>query len=256
MNTPSQALYTDSVVNLNAATGKLNWYYQGISNDFMDHDMQTSPISASAKGVPVVLGSGKLGIVYEMNAATGKLLWKTPVGVHNGTDYDGLHALEGKGAAKLPLTYEPGAYGGVLTNMALSGNTVYAATINLAFTLTTGASVNGLPAGTKGKKVKLMGEVEALNVTTGKVEWATTVNGMPDGATTVSNNLVFTTLFQGELVALNSSTGAIVYTAQLPRSTNAPIAIAGNTIIVAAGGPKYGSNTGPSQIVAYTIPAK
>ena len=253
MSTPSQALYTDSVVNLNAATGKLNWYYQGISNDFMDHDMQTSPIAASVKGVPVVLGSGKLGIVYEMNATTGKLLWKTPVGVHNGTDYVGLHALEGKGAAKLPLTYEPGAYGGVLTNMALSGNTVYAATINLPFTITTGVSVNGLPAGAKNKKVKLRGEVEALNVTTGKVEWATNVNGMPDGATTVSNNLVFTTLFQGEMVALNGSTGAIVYTAQLPRPTNAPLAIAGNTIIVATGGPKYGSNNGPSQIVAYKV---
>jgi outer membrane protein assembly factor BamB len=254
MSTPSQALYTDSVVNLNAATGKLNWYYQGISNDFMDHDMQTSPISASAKGVPVVLGSGKLGIVYEMNAATGKLLWKTPVGVHNGTDYDGLHALEGKGPPTLPLTYEPGALGGVLTNMAVSGNSVYAATINLPFTITSGSSVNGVPAGMKGKKVTIKGEVEALNVTTGKVEWATKVNGLPDGATTVSNNLVFTTLFQGELVALNSSTGAIVYTAQLPRSTNAPVAIAGNTIIIATGGPKYGSNNGPSQIVAYTVP--
>jgi outer membrane protein assembly factor BamB len=100
-----------------------------------------------------------------------------------------------------------------------------------------------------------MGEVDALNVTTGKVEWATTVNGMPDGATTVSNNVVFTTLFQGELVALNSVTGKIVYTTQLPRSTNAPIAVAGNTIIIATGGPKYGSNTGPSQIVAYTVPS-
>jgi alcohol dehydrogenase (cytochrome c) len=256
MQTPSQALYTDSVVNLNAATGKLNWYYQGISNDFMDHDMQTSPISASVKGVPVVLGSGKLGIVYEMNARTGKLLWKTPVGVHNGTDYVGLHALEGKGVAKLPLVYEPGAYGGVLTNMALAGDSVYAATINLPFKITTGDSVNGLPVGVKGKKVVLMGQVEALNVTTGQVEWATKVDGMPDGATTVSNNLVFTVLFQGELVALNRSTGAIVYTAQLPRSTNAPIAIAGNTIIVATGGPKYGSNAGPSQIVAYTVPSK
>jgi alcohol dehydrogenase (cytochrome c) len=255
MGHPTQALYTDSVVNLNAATGQLNWYYQGISDDFMDHDMQASPIAASANGVPVVLGSGKLGIVYEMNAATGKLLWKTPVGVHNGTDYAGLHALEGKGAVKLPFIYEPGAYGGVLTNMALSGNTLYAATINLPFKISKSASVNGLPVGINSKHVKLMGEVDALNVTTGKVEWATTVNGMPDGATTVSNNVVFTTLLQGELVALDSVTGKIVYTTQLPRSTNAPIAIAGNTIIVPTGGPKYGSNRGPSQIVAYTVPS-
>lgn len=251
MESPSQALYTDSVVNLNAATGKLNWYYQGISNDFMDHDMQTSPIATSAHGVPVVLGSGKLGVVYEMNAATGKLLWKTPVGVHNGTDYAGLHALQGKGTVKLPFTYEPGAFGGVLTNMAVSANTVYAATINLPFKFTMGSQVNGVPVG-KAQS----GEVQALNVTTGKVEWTDHLKGLPDGATTVSNNVVFTTLFDGELVALNSSTGAVVSTLQLPRPTNSPIAVAGNTIIVALGAPTVGSHKGPSQIVAYTISTK
>jgi outer membrane protein assembly factor BamB len=250
MDSPSQALYTDSVVNLNAATGKLNWYYQGISNDFMDHDMQTSPIETSANGVPVVLGSGKLGIVYEMNAATGKLLWKTPVGVHNGTDYAGLHALEGKKSVKLPFTYEPGAFGGVLTNMAVSANTIYAAAINLPFKFTLGSQVNGVPA----SKVAT-GEIQALNVTTGKVEWTTKLKGLPDGATTVSNDIVFTTLFDGELVALNSSSGKIVDTIQLPRPTNSPIAIAGNTIIVPVGAPKVGSHKGPSQIVAYRLPS-
>ena len=186
MDNPSQALYTDSVVNLNAATGKLNWYYQGIANDFMDHDMQTSPIATSAHGIPVVLGSGKLGIVYEMNADTGKLLWKTPVGVHNGTDYDGLRALEGKGTVKLPFTYEPGAYGGVLTNMALSGSSVYAATINLPFKITTGASVNGLPVGASSKHVKLVGEVDALSVTTGQVESIRTPNLMKESLVQVT----------------------------------------------------------------------
>jgi alcohol dehydrogenase (cytochrome c) len=42
---PAAQLYTDSELNLDAATGKLRWYYQGVSNDFMDHDMQTSPIA-------------------------------------------------------------------------------------------------------------------------------------------------------------------------------------------------------------------
>jgi outer membrane protein assembly factor BamB len=249
---PARALYTDSVVNLNAATGKLNWYYQGIENDFMDHDMQASPISASANGVPVVLGSGKLGIVYEMNASTGKLLWKTPVGVHNGNDYDGLHALQGKSHVKLPLSYEPGAFGGVLTNMALAGTSLFVATINLPFTFSEGSQVNGVPTAADAKH--LAGEIEALNVLTGKVEWATKVTGLPTGAATVSNNLVFTTTYEGQLVALNSSTGAVVFTAQLPRTTNATIAIAGNTIIIPAGAPKDGSHKGPSQIVAYRLP--
>jgi alcohol dehydrogenase (cytochrome c) len=254
MQHPSQSLYTDSDVNLNAATGKLNWYYQGVANDFMDHDMQTSPISASVTGVPVVIGSGKLGIIYEMNANTGHLLWKTPVGIHNGNDYDGLKALEGKSTVKLPLTFEPGGFGGVLTNMAVAGTTIYAATINLPFKITASDETDGLPAITSDKELE--GEVVALSLVTGKVEWSTPVKGLPTGATTVSNNLVLTTLFQGELLAFNRVTGAIVYTLQLPRSTNSSIAIAGNTVIIPAGAPKYEKGTGPSQIVAYTVPSK
>ena len=44
-------LYTDSDVNLNAATGKLRRYYQGVPDDFKDYDMQASPISATINGV-------------------------------------------------------------------------------------------------------------------------------------------------------------------------------------------------------------
>jgi glucose dehydrogenase len=75
---PSAQVYTDSDVNLDAATGKMRWYYQGVPNDFMDHDMQASPISARVNGVSVVLGGSKMGYVHEMNAQTGKLIWKTP----------------------------------------------------------------------------------------------------------------------------------------------------------------------------------
>jgi hypothetical protein len=38
---------------------------------------------------------------------------------------------------------------------------------------------------------------------TGKVEWDTKVPNLPLGAATVSNDLVFTTLYNGELLALN-----------------------------------------------------
>ena len=77
---------------------------------------------------------------------------------------------------------------------------------------------------------------------------------MPLGAATVSNDLVFTTLYNGALVALNRSTGAIVYRHQLPTSSNAPIAVFGNTVLVPAGGPKTTSSSGGSpQLVAYTI---
>ena len=65
---------------------------------------------------------------------------------------------------------------------------------------------------------------------------------------------LFTTLYNGILVALNRSTGAIVYQRQLPTSANAPIAVFGNTVLVPAGGPKtLSSSGGHPQLVAYTV---
>jgi outer membrane protein assembly factor BamB len=253
---PSAQLYTDSEVNLNAATGKLRWFYQGVTNDFKDYDMQASPIAASVNGVPVVLGGGKMGYVYEMNAKNGKLLWKTPVGIHNGHDSDSLKALHHQLTLKTPYTILPGSIGGILTNMALAGTTVYVATINVSITATSLTQVLGTKAG------KQSGEVEALNLTTGKVEWDTKVKGVPCGAATVSNNLVFTTTLAGtskhiesRLLAFNRRTGAIVLNQLLPSTTNSPIAIAGSTVIVPAGGPKAPNQSAVSRIVAYSVPS-
>jgi alcohol dehydrogenase (cytochrome c) len=247
---PARDLYTDSEVNLDAATGKLRWYYQAVPNDFKDYDMQLSPIATVVGGVPAVIGGGKMGYVYAMNAATGALLWKTPVGTHNGTDNDSQLLLEHELTIKLPYTFEPGALGGVLTDMAVADGSVYVATIDLALKATTMSSVNGDAAGPGGES----GEIEALSLATGKVEWDTKVSTLPLGATTVSNDLVFATLYNGTLLALNRATGAIVYQHKLPTSTNSPIAIAGNAVLVPAGGPKASAKvSGSPQLVAYTV---
>jgi len=249
---PARLLYTDSEVNLDAATGKLRWYYQAVPNDFKDYDMQASPIAATVGGVPAIIGSGKMGDVYAMNAQTGALLWKTPVGEHNGHDDDSLLLLEHKITLKPPYVIAPGSYGGVLANMALADGTVYLETINLPLTISSLQSVTAdASAG-----VGVSGEVEALSLATGKVEWATKVASFPLGGATVVNNLVVTTLVTGELIALNRSTGAIVYQQKLPAETNAPIAVAGNAVIVAAGAPDKTATTrgGLPQVVAYTVP--
>jgi alcohol dehydrogenase (cytochrome c) len=247
----SRLLYTDSEVNLDAATGKLRWYYQAVPDDFEDHDLQASPISASIGGVPVIITGGKMGYVYALNARSGALLWKTPVGEHNGHDDDSLLTLSHKLKIKLPYTMLPGSLGGVLSNMAVADGSVYVATIDLPITATGLNSVVGEKA--SGPKT---GEVEALSLATGEVEWDTKVSSMPLGAATVSNDLVFTTLYNGVLIALNRGTGAIVYRRQLPTTANSPIAIFGNTVLVPAGGPLTSSSGGGGnpQLIAYTVP--
>jgi outer membrane protein assembly factor BamB len=196
----------------------------------------------------VVIGSGKMGYIYEMNADTGKLIWKTPVGEHNGHDNDSLLALERERTPKAPYTIAPGSLGGALTNLSLAGNSIYVATIDLPLTYTTlNLPTPTEPAGSP------TGEVEALDLTTGKVQWDTKVPYLPLGATTVSNDLVFTTLYDGVLIALDRRTGKVVYRHRLPTSTNAPIAIAGNTVIVPAGGGETSTGGGDPQVVAYTV---
>jgi alcohol dehydrogenase (cytochrome c) len=187
--------------------------------------------------------------VFAMNAATGALLWKTPVGVHNGHDNDSLLLLEHKLTIKLPYVIEPGGYGGVLTDMALADGSVYLTTIDLPVEFTSMSVADGIPFS------EPTGEIEALSLATGKVEWDTKVPDWALGAATVSNDLVFTTLYDGELIALNRQTGAIVYSHKLPTSTNAPLAVAGNFVLVPAGAPyttKKGA-PGPAQLIAYTV---
>jgi outer membrane protein assembly factor BamB len=248
---PSRQLYTDSEVNLNAATGKLRWYYQAVPDDFQDHDLQASPISASIGGVPVIITGGKMGYVYALNALSGALLWRTPVGEHNGHDDDSLLALSHQLRIKFPYTVLPGSLGGVLSNMAVAGGSVYVAIIDLPITFTSSKVVDGNKAA--GPET---GEVEALSLATGKVEWDTKVPSMPLGGATVSNDLVFTTLYNGVLIAFNTDTGAIVFRRQLPTSTNAPITVFANTVLVPAGGPQTSASAGGrnSQLVAYTVP--
>jgi len=171
---------------------------------------------------------------------------------HEASSDAGLLLLEHKLTIKLPYTWEPGPLGGVLTNMAVADGSVYAAAINVALKSTTMSSVNGNAPGGGTKS----GDIEALNLATGKVEWDTTVSSLPLGAATVSNDLVFTTLWNGTLIALNRTTGAIVYRQALPTTANAPLAIAGNTVLVPAGGPETSAKGGGGspQLVAYTVP--
>jgi alcohol dehydrogenase (cytochrome c) len=248
---PSRQLYTDSEVNLDAATGQLRWYYQAVPNDFADHDLQSSPIATAIGGTPVIIAGGKVGYVYALNARSGALVWKTPVGEHNGHDNDSLLALSHQITITYPYTVAPGSLGGILSNMAVADGSVYVATIDLPIVYTGPSSVTGNKAGGPER-----GEVEALSLATGKVEWDTKVAALPLGAATISNDLVFTTLYNGVLIALNRDTGAIVYRHQLPTSTNAPIAVFGNTVLVPAGGPQTSASGGGGnpQLVAYTVP--
>ena len=132
---PGPNLYTNSIVKLNASTGKLIWHYQLTPHDIYDWDLQNPPLLATVNGNEVVIAGGKAGIVVEVDAQTGKVLWKRPVGMHNGHDNDHLAAQKGDfSKLKIPVTILPGDLGGIESQLATNGETVFAAVNNLATT--------------------------------------------------------------------------------------------------------------------------
>ena len=248
---PGPNLYTDSIVKLNKDTGKVEWHYQLTPHDINDWDLQNSPILTKANGKTVVIDAGKGGIVVAVDQATGKLLWKTPVGIHNGHDHDGLlTAAEAKKKLKPPYKVYPGILGGVESQLASDGTNVYAAVNNLAATYTdfTNAGIKQDPF-TKGT-----GDMVALNQATGKIVWDTKLKSSPYGAASVTNDVVFTTTFNGKLMAFNTKNGNVLWSVQLPAGTNTPVAIAGDTVITAGTFPQ--SKAQKAQIVAYRLPGK
>ena len=234
---PGPNLYTDSVVKL-SPQGKLLWYYQLTPHDLYDWDLQNSPLLTTASGQQVVIDGGKAGTLIELNAQTGKLLWKLPVGVHTGHDNDGLLTENATPASPVPLPakfdLEPGVFGGVESQLATNGSTTYAAVNNLAVPL----SVKGLAESSKAFAAsipKATGEMIAVNQDTGKIEWADKLPSSAYGAAAVTNDVVFTTTYRGDLYAFNATTGAILFKTPLSAQTNAPVTIDGDYVIVGAG---------------------
>jgi outer membrane protein assembly factor BamB len=244
-STPSRELYTDSIVKLDQATGRLEWYYQAFPDDFHDWDLQVSPIFTVAGGHPVVLAAGKAGYVFAFDPMDNRLLWRTAVGIHNGHDNDDQLALEGKLNLQFPYTLEPGEAGGVETNMAAADGVVYVPVDDLSETYTSATQPVGAANFAQGT-----GEMVAISLATGKQLWATDLPQLPLGGATVTNDLVFTVTLTGEIVALSRRTGAVVWTAQLPAGSNSTLAIVGKTLIAGAG---VAPSTRNPVVVAYQL---
>jgi len=239
---PGPDLYTDSIVKLDAKTGKLRWYYQLTPHDVNDWDLQDPPILVKAGGKDMVIGAGKSGIVIALDRSSGKLLWKRPVGIHNGHDDIGLEAMQGK-VPKLPVTLLPGSLGGVIAPMATDGRTLFVPVVNASLTLSSQAEKSEGGPGN--------GEMVALDVATGKVKWKQEFVSAAFGYATVANDLVFATSYDGTVSAMNTKNGSVVWRQKLPAGTNSGVTVADNMLIAPAGVAAAAGQR--AQIVAYKL---
>jgi membrane-bound PQQ-dependent dehydrogenase (glucose/quinate/shikimate family) len=72
-------LYANSLVALEAATGKRRWHFQAVHHDLWDYDLAAQPILATVqrdgRAVPAVVQLTKTGLVFVLNRLTGEPLF-------------------------------------------------------------------------------------------------------------------------------------------------------------------------------------
>jgi glucose dehydrogenase len=75
---PGNDLFGNSLVALDAATGKMKWYFQTIHHDIWDYDTPATPtlveVTRDGKKIPAVIQSGKTGLIFILDRRDGKPL--------------------------------------------------------------------------------------------------------------------------------------------------------------------------------------
>ena len=73
---PGENLYANSVVALDAATGKLRWFYQMVHHDIFDYDVAAPPalitVVRNGRSVPAIAEITKMGLLFILDRRTGK----------------------------------------------------------------------------------------------------------------------------------------------------------------------------------------
>ncbi|RPJ87441.1 MAG: pyrroloquinoline quinone-dependent dehydrogenase, partial [Acidobacteria bacterium] len=74
-----QNLYANSLVAVDAATGKVRWHFQAVHHDIWDYDLAAQPILVTLRrdgqSVPAVVQLTKMGLVFVLNRLTGAPLF-------------------------------------------------------------------------------------------------------------------------------------------------------------------------------------
>jgi len=74
-----QNLYSSSIVALDAATGRLRWYFQLTHHDLWDYDAEASPslidLVRDGKRIPAVVAVSKPGLMFFLDRETGKSIY-------------------------------------------------------------------------------------------------------------------------------------------------------------------------------------
>jgi outer membrane protein assembly factor BamB len=236
---PGPALYTDSLVILAGATGKLLWYDQVTPHDVRDYDFQVSPILASVGARQVVFGAGKGGRIVAWDRAAHTRLWSRAVGTH-------LHDLGPLPLQRAPVC--PGLLGGVETPMAYADGRLFVPVVELCSresAVTSKSALARSPAQGKGM-------VYALAAATGKTVWQRQLGSAPFGCATVARDAVIVPTYDGRVTAFAAADGRTLWHTQLRAGNNSCPAVGKNILVIGAGAKVPGIAHPVTEVVAYS----
>jgi PQQ-dependent dehydrogenase (methanol/ethanol family) len=210
---PGDNLWTESIVALDAATGKFRWGYQMVPHDVWDLDATSPPVIAMVGGRKAVVHAGKTGWVYVLDAATGRLIRRTDAFVPQENMFaqptvEGTRMLPGANGGQewSPITVNPElqyAYT-VGLHQPMIYKTHYAEYEKGRLWL--GSAFVAIPGEAQ------WGTVSGINLQTGKIAWQVkTDQPMIGGATSTAGGLMFTGEGNGWFKAYDARTGAVLW---------------------------------------------
>jgi alcohol dehydrogenase (cytochrome c) len=264
---PGDNLYTDSLVSVDLATGKLACYFQYIAHDVWDLDA-TSPTvlvdvkDKSGKMIPGVLHAGKTGNIYVHDRKDCSLIRFSEAMV----DQTGMWTLPTATSPDKAARMFPGANGGVeWSPIATSPGAGLAYAINLHQPMTYSIESSPYPQGKLwlGGAFTIIpgstsfGNVTAVDYNTGKIKWQVkTPEPMIGGILATAGGLVFTGESNGWFKAYDANDGKILWKFQAGAGVNAPpssYTVGGKQyVVVAAGGNVQVNSKRGNSIIAFT----
>lgn len=239
---PGDNLWTESIVALDAATGKFKWGYQMVPHDVWDLDATSPPVIVTVDGRKAIVHAGKTGWVYVLDAATGRLIRRTDAFVPQENMFaqptaEGTRMLPGANGGQewSPITVNPElqyAYT-VGLHQPMIYKTHYADYERGRLWL--GSAFVAIPG------EEQWGTVSGINLHTGKIAWQVkTDQPMIGGATATAGGLVFTGEGNGWFKAYDARTGAVLWKFYCGAGVNAAPSVfqvdGEQFIAVAAGG--------------------
>ena len=260
-------LYTNSMIVLDARTGKLRWYRQMVPNDSHDWDLThaTPMFNTTINGATrrLVVTTGKDGVLRALDRETHGVLYETPVTTRENAETPVITT---------PTRACPGVLGGTEWNGPAYNpdtNLLYVPAVDWCATFTAYEQVRFIPGkGYMGGRTDLdpidrsQGWLTAIDASNGAVKWKyRSARPMVAAVTTTAGNIVMTGELTGDFTIFDATSGAILYRF----NTGGPVgggivtyAVAGKQYVaVASGSPSnfwVERSPGAPTIIVFALP--